>query len=175
MRSRPCPAHALVMRVGPGAHWSSASRMCACTIASRRRSGLSSRSYARCQSTQFAVVGSGSLTRSARERLLDRVDDLGSLREHQRREARDDVAVAADEELLEVPADVAGVALGVGGLGERLVQRVATLAVDLHLLGEREGHAVVRLAERLDLVGRTRLLLTELVARDPDHVETLAL
>src|SRR6476469_8231100 len=118
MRSRPCPAHALMMRIGPGVQRSSASRMCACTLASRRRSGLSSRSYARCQSTQFAVVGSGSLTRSARERLLDRVDHLGSLREHERREAGDDAAVATDEELLEVPADVARVALGVSGLGE---------------------------------------------------------
>ena len=70
-----------------------------------------------------------------------------------RREAGDDLAVAADEELLEVPADVAGVALGVGGRRELLVQRVAVVAVHLDLLGERERHVVVGAAERLDLVG----------------------
>src|SRR5205823_1719619 len=52
--------------------------------------------------------------------------------------------------------------------------RVATVAVHFDLLGERERHVVVRAAERLDLLGRSGLLLAELVARDADHVETLA-
>ena len=41
--------------------------------------------------------------------------------------ARDDVAVPSDEELLEVPGDVARLALGVGDLGELGVERVAAL------------------------------------------------
>ena len=48
------------------------------------------------------------------EGFFDRADDVGVLGLDHRREALDDFAVAADEELLEVPADVAGVALGVG-------------------------------------------------------------
>src|SRR5215217_5584312 len=64
-----------------------------------------------------------------------------------RAEAGHHVAVAIDEELLEVPPDVAVVTLGVGERRERVVQRVAVLAVDVDLLGQRERHAVRRRAE----------------------------
>ena len=53
------------------------------------------------------------------------------------------------EELLEVPLDVAGLAVGVGGGGQLGVERMAVVAVDLDLLGQREGHAVGGRAERL--------------------------
>ena len=59
------------------------------------------------------------------ELTLDGVDDLGGLGRDLRREARDDVAVRRHEELLEVPADVAGVALGVGVWVSSRVERVA--------------------------------------------------
>ena len=56
-------------------------------------------------------------TRSLRGQcLLDRLGDLVRFGLDHRREACDDLAVAPDEELLEVPADVAGVAFGVGCL-----------------------------------------------------------
>ena len=47
-----------------------------------------------------------------------------------------------DEELLEVPLDVAGVALRVGLGGQLVVDGVAPVAVDVDLLEQREGHAV---------------------------------
>ncbi len=54
-------------------------------------------------------------------------------------EPADDLAARADQELLEVPPDVTGVAVGrVGGLHELLVQRVTAVAVDLDLLEQRE-------------------------------------
>ena len=59
-----------------------------------------------------------------------------------RAEAGDDLAARRDEELLEVPADVAGVALGVGDRRQLLVDRVAGLAVDVDLLEQREVDAV---------------------------------
>ena len=84
---------------------------------------------------------------------------------------RDRLAVLVDEELLEVPADVAGVPLGIGDGCELVVERVPTGAVHLDLLGKRERHAVRRRAEGRDLLGASRLLLEELVARDAEHRE----
>ena len=78
-----------------------------------------------------------------------------------------------EEELLEVPADVARVAVGVGRLGQLGVERVAARPVDLELLEHRERDAVAHRAERLDLLGRARLLAAELVAREPEHLEAL--
>ena len=43
--SRPCPAHMLTMRIGPGAWWSSTSRTPACTSRRRSESGESGSSY----------------------------------------------------------------------------------------------------------------------------------
>src|ERR1039457_515255 len=77
------------------------------------------------------------------------------------------------EELLEVPRDVAGVALGVLGLGQLLVERVPGLAVHVDLLEEREGHAVIGRAELDDLLGTPGLLAGELVAREAEHAEAL--
>src|SRR5262245_42949634 len=115
----------------------------------------------------------GGLTRLAGERLLDGTDQVGVLRLDQRREALDDLAVAPDQELLEVPTDVAGVAFAVGGGRELLVQRVTTVAVHLDLLRDRELHVVTRRAERADLLGCAGLLRAELVARDADDGEAL--
>ena len=44
-----------------------------------------------------------------------------------RPEPGDDLAGGRDEELLEIPLDVAGLTLGVGGLGQQLIERVALL------------------------------------------------
>ena len=80
-------------------------------------------------------------------------------------------ALRVDEELLEVPADVAVVAVGVGDRRQLLVDRVPAGAVDLDLLEHRERHAVARRAERGDLLGAARLLAAELVAREAEHAE----
>src|SRR5262249_24079155 len=69
--------------------------------------------------------------RSGREVGLDGLDD-GRVVGHDRRpEALDDGAVGAHEELLEVPLDVTGAALVVGGGRELVVERVAGIAVDV--------------------------------------------
>src|SRR5689334_23433324 len=102
---------------------------------------------------------------------LDRRGDLGRVRLGRGAEPAADNAVRADQELLEVPPDVAGVALGVGRVDQPVVERVPAGPVDLDLLGHREGHTVGRAAELGDLVGRARLLATELVARHPEHAE----
>ena len=51
------------------------------------------------------------------------------------------------------------------------VDLVPVVAVDVDLLGHREGHAVRRGAELRDLLGRAGLLAHELVARQPDDGE----
>ena len=64
--------------------------------------------------------------------------------------------------------------LGVGEIGQLLVQRMALGAVDVHLLGYREGDAVGGGAERLNLLGTPRLLAAELVARHAEDGKSLA-
>src|SRR6267143_825357 len=80
-------------------------------------------------------------------------------------------AVAADEELLEVPADVAGDAAVLRG--EEVVERVAVGAVHLELRAQREAHLVVGAAEGGDLRLAAGFLRGELVAWEPHHGEVL--
>src|SRR5215218_2654907 len=105
---------------------------------------------------------------SAREYGLDGRPHLGGVRLGAGAEAGDDLAVGRQQELLEVPLDVSCFALGVRRGRQLAVQRVRSRAVELGLLGHREGDAVRRRAELGDLLGRTGLLAHELVARDPD-------
>src|SRR5262245_55582617 len=108
------------------------------------------------------------------ERLADRVADLGARRLDARVEARPHAAVLPDQELGEVPLDVAG-AVGLRLLArEPGVERRAIGAVHLDLREHREGDAVARLAERLDLGLGPRLLPPELVAREAEHGEAVA-
>src|SRR5689334_24968925 len=108
------------------------------------------------------------VTSQRRELLLDRADDALVLGLDLGREPGDDGAVAGDKELLEVPLHVPVGALLIGRPGQGLVDRVALVAVDVDLLGERERHAVRRRAELRDLLGRAGLLAEELVAGEPD-------
>src|SRR3984957_1629723 len=85
---------------------------------------------------------------------------------------RHDAARGRHEELLEVPRDVAGVALGVLLLRQLGVNRAAVVAVDVDLLHEREGHAIGSRAELRDLLGGAGLLPHELVAGEADDRET---
>ena len=85
-----------------------------------------------------------------------------------RRVATDDFAVAADEELLEVPLDRAGVGRV---FREVLVERRLAVAVDLDLLEQVEINAVLGRAERGDLLGRAGFLAAELVTGNADDRE----
>src|SRR4051794_8636342 len=95
----------------------------------------------------FPSVRACSWSRPGRRHGLDGVDEPGVLRLHAGAEPGDHGAVGGDQELLEVPRDVVGLAVLVGGPHEGPVDLVAALAVDVDLLGHRERHAVRRRAE----------------------------
>src|SRR5882762_8586008 len=82
-------------------------------------------------------------------------------------------AVAADEEFLEVPADLAGDTPVLGC--EEAVQRMAVGAVHLEFRAQREAHVVVVAAERGDFRFAPRFLGGELVARETHYGEVLLL
>ena len=86
---------------------------------------------------------------SARERGLDRLAELLRLGRDLAREERDDLAVFADEILAEVPVAARCPSRGEEGVDRRL----AGAGLGDELREHRERHAVVLLAERLDLLG----------------------
>src|SRR5450759_4132260 len=100
---------------------------------------------------------------------LDQLDDLGRIRLNCRAKAVND-ACASDEELLEVPLHLAGLAPGILRLGQLGVEGVLGASVHPDLLehGERDG--VLLRAELLDGLGAAELL-QELVARETQHRE----
>mmetsp|Transcript_17389 Transcript_17389/g.69877 ORF Transcript_17389/g.69877 Transcript_17389/m.69877 type:complete len:230 (-) Transcript_17389:45-734(-) len=93
-----------------------------------------------------------------------------------RRVAVDDVAVFVDEELGKVPEDRLAAERAGCALGEILEDRRGGRAVDVDL-GEhgepRERLGAGRRGVLLDLGVRARLLAAELVAREPEDLETL--
>ena len=91
-----------------------------------------------------------------------------------RRVALDDVAVAIDQELGEVPLDRLGAEQSGLRLLQVLVERRRVLAVDVDLGEQRKRDAVVDLAERLDLLLAAGLLRAELVAGKAEDLEPLA-
>src|SRR5579862_3857121 len=80
-------------------------------------------------------------------------------------------AIAADEEFLEVPADVPRNAALRGG--EKAIQRMTLSAIDVELRAQGEGDVVVGAAELHDLRLAPRLLGAELVAGKTHHREVL--
>ena len=92
---------------------------------------------------------------------------------HRGAEAVDDFAVAADEKLGEVPADLAGERRV--RTRQRLVERMMIFAVHLQLGEHRESHIIFGRAEGLDIRFRPRLLMQKLVAREAQHHQALAL
>ena len=88
-------------------------------------------------------------------------------------ESLHDGAVPVDQELLEVPGDVVGLALTGLLLAEPLVERSGTIAVDLDLGEHREGHAVLRRGELEDLLVGVRFLVRELVAWEGEDGEVV--
>lgn len=85
-----------------------------------------------------------------------------------------DLAVAADEELFKVPLD----ALEAHDAGllllEPLEEGVGGVAVDVNLLHDGEGDAVVDLAEVLDLVVGAGLLAAKLVTGEAEYDKVVA-
>jgi len=87
------------------------------------------------------------------------------------RKPRLDLAIPPDQELLEVPLDpLQPEHAGLLAL-HPLVQRIGVGAVDLGLAQDGEGHAVVELAEALDVVVGAGLLVAELVAGEAEDLE----
>src|SRR3954451_3034863 len=93
--------------------------------------------------------GPGVVPCVAGEHALDVGDDRRVVGYDHRRVPGHDLAVGGDEELLDVPADVAVVAVHVSRLGQLGVQRMAVGPVDVDLLEHGEAHAVVEGAELL--------------------------
>lgn len=111
--------------------------------------------------------------RVRRQRVKDRLlERLGLSR---RSPAADDLSVLPDEELLKVPLDPLDAKQTGLLLGEPLEERVGAFAVDVDLLHDGEGHAVVDLAEVLDVVVGAGLLAAELVAGEAEDLEVRVL
>src|SRR5262245_7316459 len=104
-----------------------------------------------------------------RQRVADRLTERPVVGRYVARVERAHLTVLADEVLAEVPVRRVA-ALGEEGIDRRL----AWTGLRLALGEEREGDAVVALAERLDLLRRPRLLTAELVAREAEDREALA-
>lgn len=90
------------------------------------------------------------------------------------RPAVENVAVAADEELFKVPLDALEAHDARLLPLHPLVERVRVVAVHFGLAKDGEGDAVVDLAEVLDLVVGAGLLRAELIARESEDGEVVA-
>ncbi len=82
------------------------------------------------------------------------------------------VALAIDQELGEVPLDGLGPEQSRLFLLQVLVERRGIGAIDVDLRKQRECHAVVDLAKRLDLFCVAGFLCTELIAGKSKHLES---
>ena len=94
---------------------------------------------------------------------------------HLRPEALQDLAVASNQELGEVPGDVF-VSLFVGiSLLEEAIDVRCSVSIDVDLREERKVGVVFRLCELQDLRIRSGLLRSELIARKTEHAESVRL
>src|ERR1022692_912129 len=91
-----------------------------------------------------------------------------------RSETLDDVAFLVHQELREVPLDAIAQQATLFAL-QKLEDRMRVVAVDLDLREQRKVHAVIDLAEGLDLVIGPGLLMAELVARKAEHLQAAVL
>ena len=81
--------------------------------------------------------------------------------------------MTVDDELLEVPCDLAG-PLGLGGLlGQVLVERSRLGTVDIDLGEHVKSDTVAVRTEGADLLGGTRFLVIELVTRESGNGQAL--
>src|SRR6266481_8659224 len=106
-----------------------------------------------------------------RQSLLDRASNLRRIRRHGRLEARDDLTLRPDQELREVPLNVAA-SLRIRGLVRQiLVKRRLVVALHRNLRHHRELHVVLGLAERFDFLIRSWLLGAKIVGWNADDHE----
>src|SRR5205823_2976028 len=89
-----------------------------------------------------------------------------------RRVALDDVALAIDEKLGEIPLDRFRAQQARLRLLEILVERRRSRTVHIDLREEREGHAIVEIAELRDLGFVAGLLRAELVAGKSENLQS---
>jgi hypothetical protein len=82
-----------------------------------------------------------------------------------------DLAIPAHQKLLKVPLDPLQSHEPRLLVLQPLKRRVRLVSIDINFSQDREGHAVVYLAEGLDLVVGAGVLATELVAGEPDDFE----
>src|SRR6266851_6062761 len=110
-------------------------------------------------------------------RLLQNVGQVlqkrGIRRLRSRRVAANHSSVAIDQEFLEIPADVSGKAVLLGG--QPGVEGMAMSAAHVYFCGQREGHPVGKGAKALNLRRRAGFLRPKLVARESDHAEVALL
>lgn len=107
------------------------------------------------------------MRRSSPEHCLEVGVDL--FRRHGWRVALDHAAIAVHQEFREIPWDVRFAVVSRRLGGKPLVEITGPFTVDLDLLEHREGRAVLRTRERLDLRVRAWLLGAELVAGKREH------
>ena len=136
-------------------------------IATWRASSVASTRYGECN----CPGRNRSLARHGLKCVRDILHDPRVLRLGAWRISLDHLALAADEELFEVPLDVARDA----GLGRReiAIERMAVGAIHVELGAHGERDAIGRAAELCDLLLRTWFLRTKLIARETDDGEIL--
>jgi hypothetical protein len=109
----------------------------------------------------------------SRQRFFDGLGDGGGFGGVAGTEAFDDLAVAANEELVEVPGDLSG--KGRFLAGQAGVEGMGFLAVDVQFGEEGKGDVVFAAAELFDFLGCAGFLAEKIVARKAEDGETLAL
>lgn len=107
------------------------------------------------------------LSKSLKDRLLQRLGLGGAS------PASLDLSITSNKELLKVPLDALEAQQTRLLVLEPGPKRVGVVAVDLGLLHDGECHAVVELAELLDVVVGAGLLATELVAGEAENDKVL--
>ena len=105
------------------------------------------------------------IAQSPSKSLLNRRDDFLAFREGAGAEHGDDLAVLADEVLLEVPFHVPGDLLTRVG-GQKLVQRADVVALDGDFFEQIKGDVFLGPAKRLDVRVRAGFLVAEVVGRE---------
>lgn len=90
-----------------------------------------------------------------------------------RRIAFDNIALAIDQKLREVPLDACSSQNARCGFGEVLKKRVGVTAVDINFFKQREGNTIARFTKRLNFVRAARLLPAKLIAGKAQHRKAL--
>src|SRR5215475_14408189 len=117
---------------------------------------------------RFVLMETKRLRRLLLQRRFNRCGHFGRVRSDFRLEARDRIAIAIEEELGEVPLDIAR-EFWIGGLvSQEGVKRRLVVTLDRDFRHHRERYVVLRAAEFLDFLVSARLLPAEVVGWDAD-------